>query len=108
MRAGRLRHLVTIQQNAAPQSATGAAGESWSAFKADVWAAVEPIKGREYHQAGRVNAETTHLILLRHVDGVTPGMRVAWDGRTFDIQAVINRDERDRELELTCIERLAG
>lgn len=103
-RAGRFRHQIVIQKNTPVQSASGAAVESWSTF-ATVFAGVEPVKGREYFGAGRINAETTHLIVLRWLAGVDETMRIAFDGRVFDIQAVINKDERDRDLELTCVER---
>lgn len=104
MRGGRLRHLVVIQKNTPGQSGSGAEVPSWATF-ATTYAAVEPIKGREYFQAGRVNAETTHLITIRHAAGVDEGMRVSWDGRLFDITSAINIEERDREMQLVCTER---
>lgn len=105
MRAGRLRHPVNIERpDPENRTATGAAEPSWS-LVAQTYAAIEPIKGREYFEAGRVNEETTHLIVLRYLPGLTSDMRVNWNGRLFDLQAVINKDERNRELECTAIER---
>ena len=105
MRAGKLRHRITIEQNTPTRDALGAEVDSWSSF-AVRWAAVEPLGGREFWDARRVNAERRVRFRLRYVVGVTPEMRVSFDGRVFDIQAVIDVEERNRELQLVCEEQV--
>lgn len=107
MRAGRLRHRVTIQSVTTNTDSYGQPIESWSTF-AEVWAAVEPLTGREYFQAQQLQAEVTYRVRIRYLTGVLPTMRVLHDSRTFEVQAVINLDERNRELHLMCREVDSG
>lgn len=103
MRAGQLRHRVTIQQFTQTQNEYGEIVEGWTTF-ATVWAAVEPLRGREFWDAQQLNAEVTARIRLRYLSGVGPTMRVVYDGRTFEVDSVIDVDERHRELQLMCKE----
>ena len=105
MRAGKLRHRITIEQNTPTRDALGAEVDSWTTF-AVRWAAVEPLGGREFWDAAQVNAERRTRFRLRHLAGVTPAMRVSFDNRVFDIHAVIDAGERNRELELVCTEKM--
>lgn len=106
IRAGELRHRVTIQQNnSTSRDAVGAEVPNWQDV-ATVWAAVEPLRGREYLESQQVNAEVDTRIRIRHYPGITPDMRVIWGSRIYEIEAVINVDERDREIHLMCRERV--
>ena len=107
MRAGNLRHRVTIQTFTTTTDSYGQPIESWATF-AEVWGAVEPLTGREYFQAQQVQAEVNYRVRLRYLAGVVPTMRVLHDGRTLEVQAVINPDERNRELQLMCREVDSG
>ncbi len=102
--AGRLRHLVTVEQNTGGQATTGEQIQNWTPF-ATVYAAIEPARGREFFSAGRIDAETTHLITIRYLAGLDETMRITWNGRVFDINAVVNVDERNRDMEITATER---
>ena len=104
MRSGSLRHYVTIQKVTVTQdSDTGEPSESWSTL-AQVWAAVEPLSGREFMNAQQVESQITHRVRIRARDDVTPDMRISHDSRTLNIESVINIEERDRELHLMCTE----
>lgn len=105
MRAGELRHRITIQRAVEVSDDLKTPTVTWQDV-ATVWAAVEPLSGREYLLAQNVNAELTVRIRIRYRPGVTPGMRVLYNGRVFDIQAVIDVEERHRELQLMCKEIL--
>jgi SPP1 family predicted phage head-tail adaptor len=43
---------------------------------------------------------------VRYLAGVTASMRVLFEGRYFEIKAVLNEAERDRMLTLLCAEGL--
>lgn len=103
MRAGLLRHVATIEQATETQDSLGATVQAWATF-ATVRASVEDLRGREFFDARHTSAEVTTRIRIRHRAGVTPKMRVKVDGRTFDIQAVLDPKGRKRELELMCQE----
>lgn len=103
MRAGRLRHEITIQEPTATQNAVGEETLSWSDY-ATVRASVEPMSGREYWNSKQVQSEITHEIRIRYYPGVTSEMRVSWGNRVFEIESVINVNERNREMILMCKE----
>ena len=105
MRGGGLRHRLTIERKSITQNELGDPVESWSTF-AQRWASVEPLRGREFFDAQQVNAEITVRFRLRYTEGVAPEMRVNFDGRLFDVRAVVNVDERKAELILMCSERV--
>ncbi|MBI4800635.1 MAG: phage head closure protein [Desulfarculus sp.] len=105
MRAGALRHRVAIQQ---PVTSTpeGQAEPvvTYVPFALDAWASVEPLNGREFFAAGGRQAEVSHRVRLRYLAGVKADMRVLHEGRALDIKAVIDPQERHRELVLMCLE----
>lgn len=105
MRAGTLRHRVTLQDRAKARDDLGAEIIVWVDI-ATVWGAVEPISGREFFDAQALNAEVTTLIRIRYLNGVVPTMRVAWSGHTYNILSVIEPETRRRELHLMCKELL--
>jgi len=103
LRAGQLRHRVKIQSATQVQSASGEVTRTWTT-DAVVWASVDPLTGREFIDAQQVSAGLSHRVRMRHRDGVSPKMRIEHDGRTLQVESVMNVGERNRELELLCKE----
>lgn len=103
MRAGRLRHSVTIENYSESRDAYGEPDKSWATY-ATTWAAIEPLRGDELMVAQQRDPAIKVRIVCRYVAGVTAAMRVKFGSRYFAIKSVMNRDERDRELELECEE----
>lgn len=106
MRAiGKLRHRVALQSPTTTRSSTGAALVAYSTT-ATVWAAVEPLSGREYLASSQTQNEVTTRIVIRYYSGVAPSWRVVFGSKTYTVEAVINDDERDRHMQLMCKEAL--
>ena len=105
MRAGTLRHQVVIQQRADTQNPSGEPIPSWTTF-ATANASIVPLQGRELEAAQQVMAAVSHRIDLRYMPGVLATMRVQYGSRYFDIKAVINVNELNRNLQLLCTERV--
>jgi len=103
VRTGDLRHRVTIQQLVSSFDEYNAPVETWQDV-ATVWAAVEPLSGREYFAAEQVQARVTTRITIRYRAGIEPTMRVLWSGKTYNIRAVIDTEGRHEELQLMCEE----
>ena len=103
MKAGALRHQVTIQRLTITQGSAGEVIETWSDV-ATVYAAVEPLSGREYWQAQQVAAETSIRVRIRYRAGLETTMRVIHDDRTLEILSIVDPEERHRELQLMCRE----
>ncbi|MED0676983.1 phage head closure protein [Aneurinibacillus thermoaerophilus] len=99
MNIARLNRRIRLQRRESAKDDEGIVTEGW-ADVATVWAAIEPLRGREYFAAATVNAENTVRIRMRYRRGITPDMRVLYDGRVFEIQSVIDVNEMHREIHL--------
>lgn len=106
MRAGKLRHRITIERVTEVPGGTGEPTESWTSF-AQVMASVEPLTGRELFDSSQTQQDTPTRFRTRYVPGVKVKDRISWDSRLFDIVSVSSIDERDRELEIMATEHLA-
>ena len=103
MQAGKLNKRIIIQSLTITQSASGGVIETWADF-ATRWASIEPLRGREYFEAKKENAEVETRIRLRYTSGVLPNMRVQFGTRYYLIVSVINPNEKGEETELMCRE----
>ena len=109
IRAGLLRHRVTIQQGAeGTADAHGVPAITWTDV-ATVWARIEPVSGLEQVRGMKLQAETTHLVTMRYRTSCTHDMRLKWtrDGTTrylYFAGPPVNVDERNRELLVQCRE----
>ena len=103
MRAGDLRNRVVIQNRTATQDTYGGEVPTWSTV-ATVWAAVEPMTGREFLEGRTLEATVDTRIRIRYRSGLAPDMRVTWDGHTYDVLAVLEVKSRRREIHLMCRE----
>lgn len=104
MRAGQLRHQVNLQQKTAgsPQrTGSGAPDKAWTTV-ATPWAAIEPLRGKEFLESQAVNSAVTVRIRIRYRSGVDAAMRILHGSTVYSIEAVINVDRRNRELHLMC------
>lgn len=103
MQAGRLRHRVSIQQRVEARNGYGELISTWSTL-ATVWGSVEPIRGREFFEAEQVQSEISTRVRIRYYDGITAQMRVLFGSRKLQILAVIDVNERHKEMQLMCKE----
>ena len=102
MRAGKLRHLVDIQEPVETQNAYGEPEVSWSNVATKVWADIQPLRGREFFASRQFNAEVDVRIVMRYRSDVTAKMRVLHGSNEYYIDTPINVGERGRELQLMC------
>lgn len=106
MRAGRLEHQIELQR-VTETLVNGEPIKAWATF-ATVWAAVEPLAGRQFFAAQQTQAQVTHSIRMDWSPNwaLTPKDRVKFGSRLFDIVAVLNIEERDRDLVVQAVEAL--
>lgn len=101
MRAGALRHQVTIQERVITQDpTTGAAIETYKDKHINVPASVEPLSGREFLSAEQMRAEIRAKIMVRAGLNVLPTDRVKFQTRVYDVQAVLDDPTFKRHQEL--------
>jgi len=107
MRAGQLRHRLQLQSATTAPDDFGQPIPTWSTY-ADVWGEVRPLTGRERYTAQQVQSSLSHQVRIRYRGGVAETHRVRWVDKAtikiLDINAVLNTEQRDRELLLLCSE----
>lgn len=94
---------MSIQSATETRNGYGEAVKTWSTVTT-VWASVEPLRGRELFDAEQVQSEISHRVRVRYSGSVTPQNRLLFGSRVLEIQAVINVNERNREMQLMCKE----
>lgn len=113
IRAGRLSHLVNVQQltdNSPQQTASGEPDQSWANYQASVAASIEPVIGREFFAGNQVQSEVDTKIRMRYLPGVNDSidskMRVVHPTtcpcappaqQIFEIKGAANVDMKNRE-----------
>ena len=105
MRGGKLRRVVSIQSATLATDAMGTPQPTWTNFVAKCYAQISEAGGKETIQANQINAQQVITVTIRYVAGITPKMRVVYGSRVFEIMTVTNINERNRELDLACLER---
>jgi SPP1 family predicted phage head-tail adaptor len=103
LRAGLLRHKIEIQNKVIRRDSMGGEVVTWEAFTY-AWASIEPLSGREYFAAHQTQSSITHKMKMRYQSGIRPYHQIGWGGRSFNIDAVMNTEERNKELVLFCTE----
>ncbi len=104
MRAGSLRHRVTIEQAVATQSASGAETVAWVEY-GTVWASLEPLRGREGLVADQPLAEIDTKITIRwspFLSQIVAKWRIRHQETIYDIKSPIPVNFAQRQIELLC------
>lgn len=102
MRAGSLRHRITIQQPVVSPNTIGEPLKSWATL-AIVWASVEPIRGKEVLQAEQILADMDTRIRMRWsqvVDSMTARCRIVHKGKIYNVKQISHLALRHREIEV--------
>lgn len=105
MRAGELRHRVTVQYPVeGEKDYVGDASLTWTATASNVACNVTPLSGNELLAARQANAQTTYTVRMRYGTTVTPQHRLLFGTQKLEIESVLNVGERNRKLVLLCHE----
>lgn len=89
MRAGALRHRVTVEQFETSLGSDGERTEAWVDQFGLIPAEIAPLSGRELIAAAAVQAKVTTRIRIRYRPGVVPSMRVTHRGIHYGVEAVV-------------------
>lgn len=71
--------------------------DAWTQVKL-AWASIKTLKGREFIEAQAVQAENTVRFIVRHAKDVNTKMRIIYNQRKFNIESIINDDEKNKTL----------
>jgi SPP1 family predicted phage head-tail adaptor len=99
MKTTNLRNRITLQQKLITKDPEGIPMETWQDI-VTIWAAVEPLRGREYFQAATVQSQNMIRFTTRYRKGITSEMRILYDSKSYDIQSIIDVNGRHQQLEL--------
>lgn len=102
MSIGEKRQRVVFERPTEAANAYGEPIQTWAALCTS-WALVQPLRGAERFSASQVQSDIDVRIVTRYrseLATLRPKDRATWNGRQFDIKAVINKDSRNRELEI--------
>lgn len=97
LKAGRLRHSVSIQQfvaltdtsgNVLQDGTTGEVTKAWVTL-ATVRAAIEPLSAREFMQSAAMQSEIVARIVIRYRTGLTADMRILHGSTIYNPQGFL-------------------
>ena len=103
LKAGLLFHQVMIEKPKAQKDSLNRS-TGWDTFASSVAAHVEDLSGRQTFTAGRIMHEVTHVVRMRFLSGLSNDMRVIWNGKTLDIEGILQPDGKLIEHQLLCSE----
>jgi SPP1 family predicted phage head-tail adaptor len=94
-----LRQRITLQKKLITKDPEGIPMDIWQDI-ATIWAAIEPLRGREYFQAATVQSQNMIRFTIRYRKGITSEIRILYDSKFYDIQSVIDVNGCHQQLEL--------
>ena len=107
-----MRHIVTFQRSTQTRNDEGEPIDAWAALDTDNptrRCGIYPIRGKEFWTGKQLDAEITHKLVTYYDSGISslrPKDRVLFGTRIFDIQAVWNVDEANRQIDIMATERI--
>lgn len=102
LKAGELRHRITIQQNTGTTSdGKGNVTPVWADY-ATVWAKIGTMNPTDRYMMGQtLNVEPLRFSIRYRSDiTITNPMRISFNGRIYDIKSVTNVDMANHTLEI--------
>ena len=94
-----------IEQTTESQDSSGSVINTWSQF-ASVRSTYEPQSGSENMTEDHEQAIQSVKFRIRYLAGVTPKMRITYNGSVFDILSAIDYLGMRKETHILCRERV--
>jgi SPP1 family predicted phage head-tail adaptor len=94
LKAGIMDQKAEIQTPAEGVNSIGEPTFTYSAF-ATRWVALLPLSGAERVASLQNEGTATHRVRMRYTAGLKPKMRLVSEGRTFEIDSVVERGRRE-------------
>ena len=84
MKAGKLRHLVSLEKYVETFDEFGEPVKTYQEFM-KAWAEIRPLLGQEHFNEKEYHSEQTHRIQVRYRPGMEQTMRFVYRGRKFEL-----------------------
>lgn len=105
MNPGRMNSYLTYQLSTIARNALNEGIETWTDMFS-CWGEVEPVSGREYFAGQAVQNDASIKIKVYHRRDISTRGRWTLGNRIFEITAVINVMEQNREIYCLCREKI--
>jgi SPP1 family predicted phage head-tail adaptor len=103
--AGALNRKVTIVTQSSAHDSYGQPIEAWTPVLNHIWAGISSPTGKQIYAAKGFVEVLSHVITIRYTrTPILPNMHVIYGTRKFIVNAIMNRDEANVELQLLCLE----
>jgi SPP1 family predicted phage head-tail adaptor len=99
MRAGEMRHRITLQKPTHTRNDFNESVTTYNDF-VTVWGTIEWQSGRRFVEAKQLNAEVQGVVRIRYRSRVLPEWRIKFDNRYLEILSISNIYERGQELQI--------
>lgn len=97
LRAGKLRHVVQVQEKTTVVDSNGDRVEVWAVVFPRVYASIEPLSAKELMAVGAEQSEVVARIQVRYRPGFNHGQRIVHRGEIYHIQGVQRDNESGEE-----------
>lgn len=94
LKAGDMDRRAEIQTPTEGVNSIGEPTFTYSVF-ATRWMALLPLSGAERIASLQNEGTVTHRVRMRYTPGLKPKMRLVSEGRTFEIDSVVERGRRE-------------
>jgi SPP1 family predicted phage head-tail adaptor len=108
---GQYRQRVQVERRTTTPDPDGGYLEVWVPLDPPTWdCAIQAASLRDLQRisGGAVNATATHLVRGRYHAQLAANARILFRDRTFEVQSVHDREQRQIELEVICHELTSG
>lgn len=102
MPIGRMRERVSLQEEQQTPDGAGGYSVAWVDVHSNIPARVRPLSTREQLQAAQMEAQVDYEVTIRSRSNVRADQRLVWGAVVMNVRGVMNPDEKDRYLALTC------
>ena len=98
--AGELDKVITIQREVKTPDGMGGNTVTLTDVVADLRAHVRPKTGGERAAYDSVEASAMYLFVVRYRSDILESDRILWDGKYYNIRAIMDRGSRANYLEI--------
>lgn len=110
MRAGPLRHRLTVERRSTTKDSVGGMVDTWTTLLT-CRCEFQPVSGREFIGGGAMQSEAQARFIIRYdssTAAITSADRILYNGGYYNIIHTANSGGRNQMLELVCSENDRG
>lgn len=99
MISGRLRHVLSIERPVTSRGVMGGQTITWTLF-ATVRGSLDFSNSKTVIAAQQRNSAVIGVATIRHIEGITPDMRITCNNQIYEIERPIDIMGRGKELQI--------